>query len=336
MKAFVTCSSDGIDGLELRDVPIPGALQAGQVRIAVRAVSLNYRDLLVLSGGLGPIAADGFIPCSDAAGEVIEVGPDNPRINVGDRVALTFLPDWMGGPWSDSVVPMSRGYPLPGVMCEQLVVHHSEAVVVPDHLSYEQAATLPCAAVTAWYALCGAAPLLPGMSVLLQGGGGVSVFALQFAKLFGARVIMTSSSDERCQRLRALGADELINYRETPEWAPRVRELTGGRGADLTVDVGGAQTIEQSLTATSRAGRVALVGLLSGWPNQVNNLFSAGVALSPIRVGSREDFNVMNRAIDFHRLQPQIDGVFDFDELPTALRRLESGRHFGKIVLRVN
>lgn len=335
MKVYSAPSSGGIDALVLRDCPEPGPLSAGQIRIAMRAASLNYRDLLVVSGQLGPIGPEGMVMCSDGAGEVIEVADDVRRIKVGDRVALTFLPDWMGGPWRDDIVPMSRGYPLQGVMAEQLVVDHSEAVILPDHLSFEQGATLPCAAVTAWHSLCGEGELLPGMTMLVQGGGGVSVFALQFGRLFGARVIATSSSDERCEKLHQLGADETINYRQTPDWDQRVRELTGGRGADLTVEVGGAGTIDRSLAATSRAGRLALVGLLSGWPQQVSALFTSGVAVTPIRVGSRDDFNRMNCAIAYHRLQPVIDSVYSFEELPQALHHLESGRQFGKIVISI-
>lgn len=334
MKQYHFFDTRGIDSLQLADVPEPATLGPGQIRIAMRAASLNYRDLLTLRGELGAPGKEGMVLCSDGAGEVIEVAADVRRIKVGDRVALTFLPEWIAGPWSDNITPLSRGFPLPGVMREQMSVHHSEAVVIPDHLSFEEGATLPCAAVTAWHSLCGEAPLLPGMNVFLQGAGGVSVFALQFAKLFGARVIMSSSSDERCQRLRELGADEVINYAKNDNWHESVRELTSGKGADLTVEVGGAGTIERSLAATSRAGRVALVGLLSGWPNQVSNLFTSGVAVSPIRVGSRADFEEMNRAIDFHQLKPVIDRQFSFEALPDALRYLESGKHFGKIAIR--
>lgn len=333
MKTFSITAGTGIDALALAEVPTPGPLTAGQIRVSMRAAALNYRDLLVVSGQLGPIPPQGLVMCSDGAGEVIEVADDVRRVKVGDRVTLTFLPDWMGGPFRDEIVPMSRGYPLPGVMAEQCVVDHSEAVVLPPHLSFEEAATLPCAGLTAWYALCGDGPCMPGMTVLVQGGGGVSVFALQFAKLFGARVIATSSSDERCQRLQQLGADDTINYRQNPDWQQTVRELTGGRGADITIEVGGAGTIDRSLAATSRAGRLALVGLLSGWPNEVSTLFTSGVAINPIRVGSRDDFNQMNRAITYHQLQPVIDRVFAFDALPEAMRHLESGQQFGKIVV---
>lgn len=334
MKQFQFFAAEGIESLQRVDVPEPETLGPGQIRVQLRAASINYRDLLTLQGQLGQPGPEGMIPCSDGAGEVLQVAPDVQRIKVGDRIALTFLPDWIAGPWRDTITPMTRGFPIPGVMREQMVVHHSEAVVLPEHLSYAEGASLPCAAVTAWHSLCGEAPLLPGMNVFLQGAGGVSVFALQFAKLFGARVIMSSSSDERCERLRALGADETINYTSNPDWQQTVRELTDGKGADLTVEVGGAGTIERSLQATSRAGRVALVGLLSGWPNEVSNLFTSGVALTPIRVGSRADFEDMNRAIGFHHLRPVIDRQFEFDALPEALTYLQTGSHFGKIVIR--
>lgn len=333
MKTFLTRTCAGIDSLRIEDTPLPGALGAGDVRVALRATSVNYRDLLAVTGVIGKPGAHGLIPCSDGVGEVIEIGTEVSRVRVGDRVALTFNPDWVGGPWRSTTGTLCRGSGLPGVMREQIVVHQSELVRLPDHLDFDEGATLACAGVTAWHALCGAAPLLPGMSVLLQGGGGVSVFALQFAKLFGARVIMLSSSAERLERLKKLGADEVINYREVSAWDKRVRELTGGEGVDLAIDIGGADTIDRSVAATRRGGRVALVGLLTGWPNAVSSIFTSGVTLSPVAVGSRDDFEMMNRAIAHHRLRPVIDSRYPFEQLPEALRHLESGRHFGKIVI---
>lgn len=333
MRQFITPGGDGIDSLCIRDVPEPDAPGPGQVRIAMRAASLNYRDLLVLSGVLGKPGNEGLILCSCGAGEVVEVGADVQRARPGDRVALTFLPDWIGGPFRSSIIPQSRGFPLQGVMSEQVLVHQSEVVVLPAHLSYEEGACLPCAGVTAWHALCGPRPLLPGMSVLLQGAGGVSVLALQFAKFFGAEVIMTTSSEQRAERLRALGADSVINYRQQPEWAAAVRELTGGEGVDLVVDVGGAATVNQSVLSLRKGGRLALVGLLSGWPADISSLFASRVDVSPITVGSRNDFEDMNRAIAVHGLRPVIDRRFAFDDLPDALRYLQSGRQFGKIVI---
>ena len=333
MKACITPTGDGIASLEYRTLPDPGPVTAGQVKVAIRAASLNYRDMLVLSGALGKPGPEGLIMCSDGAGEVIEVAPDVARFKIGDRVAMTFIPDWIGGPFRTVKKPFSLGHPLQGVMREQMVVHESELVHLPPHLSFAAGATLPCAAVTAWRALCGDAPLYPGMSVLLQGGGGVSVFAIQFAKLFGARVIVTSSSDERCARLRALGADEAINYKTTAEWQAEVRALTDDEGVDLAIDLGGAGTVDRSVQALKKGGRLALVGLLDGWPQAINGLFAARAEVTPVSVGSRDDFELMNRAIDFHKLEPVIDRSFGFDELPEALRYLETGKQFGKIVI---
>jgi NADPH:quinone reductase-like Zn-dependent oxidoreductase len=334
MKVCVSRTAKGLDSLSIEEVAPPGPLGPGQIRIAMRAASVNYRDLLIVSGTFGTPGPQGLIPCSDGAGEIVEVAADVTRLKVGDRVALTFNPAWMGGPYRPSSASLSRGtVALPGVMREEIVVHHGEAVVLPSHLSFEEGATLPCAGVTAWAALFGAASLYPGVSVLLQGGGGVSVFALQFAKLFGARVIVTTSSAERCARLKALGADETINYRDKPEWNKAVRELTDGVGVDLTIDIGGAETVERSLAATRIGGRLALVGLISGWPSATGSLLMAGVDITPIKVGSRDDFELLNRAVAFHELRPVIAGRYAFGQLREALRELQAGRHMGKIVL---
>lgn len=333
MKRFHTASGRGIDSLEIQQVPEPGPLVAGQIRIAMRAASLNFRDLLVLSGALGNTGPEGLVMCSDGAGEVIEVAADVRRVKPGDRVALTFIPDWIAGPFRTSIAPLSRGFPLQGVMAEQLVVHENEAVVLPHHLSFEEGACLPCAGVTAWHALCDSAPLLPGMSVLLQGAGGVSVLALQFARLFGARVIMTTSSDERGERLKQLGADAVVNYQREQDWDVAVRKLTNGQGVDLAVDVGGAATIDRAVKTLRKGGRLAIVGLLSGWPASISSLFASRVDVTPVTVGSRNDFDDMNRAIAYHELRPVIDKQFAFDALPDALRYLETGKQFGKIVI---
>ena len=334
MKTFFTHNTGGIDSLVIEDTPAHGPLCAGQIRVATKAASINYRDLMVISGQLGPAGPQGLIPISDAAGEVLEVAPDVTRFKAGDRIILTHNPEWIGGPWRARAAALGRGSAAtPGVMREEMVVHHSEAVDLPEHLSYEEGATLPCAGVTAWHALCGPAPLLPGMTVLLEGAGGVSVLALQFAKLFGARVIMTSSNAERCERLKHLGADEVINYHAEPEWDGVVRELTGGQGVDVALDIGGALTVDRTIASTRRGGRVALIGLLTGWPNAVSSMFSSSVDITPIKVGSRDDFEMMNSAIAFHKVKPVIDSRFSFEQLPDALRLLESGKHFGKIVI---
>jgi NADPH:quinone reductase-like Zn-dependent oxidoreductase len=213
------------------------------------------------------------------------------------------------------------------------VVYHSEAVAMPPHLSFEEAAAYPCAGVTAWHALCAAAPLQPGMSVLLQGGGGVSLFGLQFARMFGARVIMLSSSAERCARLKQLGADEVIDYKAEPEWNKAVRALTGGQGVDLAIDIGGAETIDRSLAATRNGGRLALVGVITGFAKTLSAPFAAGADITPVKVGSRENYEALNRAVSFHKSRPIIAARYRFEQLPEALRHLKSGSHFGKIVI---
>jgi len=332
MKAYVSRTASGIDSLTIEEIAPPGALGPGQIRVAMRAASINYRDTMVLSGAFG-VPPQGLVPCSDGAGEVIEVAADVQRCRTGDRVALTFNPDWIGGPFRATPGGLGRGAYLPGVMREEIVVHASEAVVLPPHLSFEEGASFPCAGVTAWHALCGPQPLMPGMSVLLQGSGGVSLFALQFAKMFGARVIMTTSSAERCARLKELGADETIDYRAFAEWDKAARELTGGEGVDLTVDIGGADTVQRSLSSTRSGGRVALVGLITGWPSAAPSLFAAGVDITPIKVGSRDDFEAILRAVAFHKMHPIIDRRYPFEELPHALHHLKSGRHVGKVVI---
>jgi NADPH:quinone reductase-like Zn-dependent oxidoreductase len=333
MKVFISGTAKGIESLEIQEAADPGAIGPGQVRITMRAASINNRDLMAVSGALGTPGSEGLIPCSDGAGEVTEVASDVSQIKVGDRVALTFDPAWIGGPFRASGGPFGRGNARAGVMREEIVVHHSEAVVLPAHLSFEEGACFPCAGVTAWHALCGPSPLYPGMSVLLQGGGGVSVFALQFAALFGARIIMLSSGPERCAQLSELGADETINYRTEPDWNKAVRALTNGQGVDLTIDIGGADTVERSLASTRNGGRLALVGLLGGWPSLTSSLLTAGVDITPIKVGSRTDFEAMNRAVAFHQLRPIIARRYRFEQLPEALRYLQTGRQLGKIVI---
>jgi NADPH:quinone reductase-like Zn-dependent oxidoreductase len=332
LKAFMTRSLTGIESLAIETIPPAGAPGPGQIRVAMRAASLNYRDLLVLSGELRSITLPELIPCSDGAGEVTEVGSNVWRVKVGDRIALTFSPHWIGGPWQPLPGSAGRGGAVQGVMQRELVVNQDEAVVLPPHLSFEEGATLPCAAVTAWHSLCVARPLLPGMTVLLEGGGGVSLFALQLAKLFGARVIMVSSSAERCARLKSLGADEVIDYKAEPEWNVAVRKLTAGNGVDLTVEVGGADTVQRAMAATRMGGRIALVGRLSGRPN-ASMVAASGLEMSPVMVGSRQDFEAMNRALAFHKVKPVIARSYPFEQLPDALRYLQSGRHMGKIVV---
>jgi NADPH:quinone reductase-like Zn-dependent oxidoreductase len=325
-----------IDGIARAELPEPPPLGRTDVRVRIRACSLNYRDLRVLTNAYGGASKPGLVPLSDAAGEVVEAGPGAWHVAVGDRVALTFNPDWDGGDWSLTPGVAGRGGVIQGVLREEVMVDHREAVPLAPHLSYEQGATLPCAALTAWSALCAGRPLLPGETVLLQGTGGVSIFGLQLAKLFGASVLITSSSDDKLTRAKELGADIGINYHTHPEWDKEVLRLTGGRGTDKVIDLGGQDTIAQSLSAVRHNGVISIVGVLSGPPSGSGAMLNAKWAdLHMIRVGSRQDFERMMRAIDYHHLEPVIDRVYGFGDVLDALRRLKSGAHFGKIVIRM-
>jgi NADPH:quinone reductase-like Zn-dependent oxidoreductase len=303
----------------------------------MRAASLNYRDLLTVRGQYNPKQKLPLIPCSDGAGEVMEVGEGVTRVRPGDRVCANFAQRWLAGEPTREKLRSTLGGPLDGVLAEQIVLSAEGVVPVPDHLSDEEAATLPCAALTAWTALVTEGGLTAGDSVLLQGTGGVSIFALQFAKLLGLRVIITSSSDEKLARARQLGADEGINYRQTPDWAARVKELTGGTGVDHVVEVGGAGTLKQSLQAVRLGGAVSLIGVLAGNALELPLplIFMQRVRVQGLLVGSREGFEAMNRAIVLHRLRPVIDRVFPWEETRAALELMDRGGHFGKICLRM-
>ncbi len=310
-----------------RPDPQPGR---GQVLVEVHAVSLNYRDLLVVKGQYNPRLPLPRIPCSDAAGVIAAVGPEVTRVKVGDRVCGLFMPGWVSGELNEVKARSALGGFVDGVLAEKVVLPEDGVLPTPPHLTDDQAATLPCAALTAWNALS-AGGVKPGDVVLIQGTGGVSLFALQFARLAGARVIGTSSSDVKLERARELGlAGSGINYKSTPNWADAVRKLTGGVGVDIVIEVGGAGTLPQSLKAVRMAGTVSLIGVLSGTSEaNVMPVVMKAVRLQGIYVGSGDQFAAMNRAITQHRLEPIIDRVFPFAEAVKALRFMESGSHFG-------
>ena len=333
MKTYQLKTGFGIENLALEDVPqpIPGP---GQILLKMSAWSLNYRDLLVVRGIYAPKLQFPFQMLSDGVGEVVATGPDVTRVKTGDRVAGAFMQTWIEGEMSDEKFKSALGAHRPGIAAEYVVLDAEGVVPVPEHLTDEEAATLPCAAVTAWQALVTSGNLAAGDSVLVLGTGGVSIFALQFARMVGARVIATSSSDDKLERVRALGASDVINYRSTPEWGKRVRDLTGGRGVDHVVEVGGAGTLAQSLGAVRTSGRISLIGILTGGQANPIPILMKSVTLQGIFVGSREMFEAMNRAIALNGLKPIVDRVFPFAELPQALRHMESGAHFGKIVIR--
>ncbi len=335
MKVYELQNTFGIDSLAVveRPQPRPGP---GQVVVRMRAFSLNYRDLMVVKGQYNPKLRLPFTPLSDGAGEVAEVGEGVTRVKAGDRVAGAFIPKWVGGELTEEWSRSALGGGAPGVLAEYVALDAEGVVPVPPHLSDEEASTLPCAAVTAWHALVTEGQVKAGDVVLVQGTGGVSLFALQFARLCGARVLATSSSDEKLKRVRELGASDGINYKATPDWDKRARELTGGAGVDHVVEVGGAGTLGRSLRAVRVGGRVSMIGVLSGGSAEVTVLpiLMKNVRVQGIFVGSRQMFEAMNRAIALHGLRPVVDRVFAFDQMKEALRYMESGAHFGKVVIR--
>lgn len=322
-----------IDALTVteRPEPRPGP---GQVLVRMRAWSLNYRDLMLVKGLYNPRLKLPFVPLSDGVGTVAALGPGVTSVQVGDRVAGCFMQRWPCGELTETKAKSALGGALEGVLADQVVLQEEGIVRVPEFLSDEEAATLPCAALTAWHALVSEGQLKAGETVLIQGTGGVSLFALQIATMHGARVIATSSSDAKLTRVLEMGASAGINYKQTPEWGDKVRELTGGTGVDHVVEVGGAGTLNQSLRAVRMGGRVHLIGVLAGAGN-VNPLpmLMKNVRVQGIFVGSREMFEAMNRAIALHQMRPTIDRVFGFSEVRDAFRHLESGAHFGKVCL---
>jgi NADPH:quinone reductase-like Zn-dependent oxidoreductase len=336
MKVYQLQDEWSIDNLRCVERPDPTPAP-GQVLIKLRAASLNFRDLFVLKRGYGPSTGTlPLVPVSDGVGEVIALGQSVARVALGDRVCPMFFPEWFGGAPRAAHIAAILGGPLDGTMQGLMALDARSVSRVPGHLSDEAAATLPCAALTAWRALFTEGRIKAGDKVLVQGTGGVSLFALQFAKLAGAYVIATSSSDAKLERVRALGADALINYRKVPEWGKVARELSGGEGVDHVVEVGGEQTLEQSLRAVRVGGTLSLIGVLSGGKIDVRlgPIVTRAVRMQGVTVGCREDFEAMARAIDQHRLQPVVDRVFGFDELRPALDYLASGAQFGKICIR--
>ena len=334
MKTYEIRDAFGIDALVVSERldPTPGP---GQVVVRTRAVSLNFRDLLVVKGDYSRKLPLPMVPCSDCAGEVAAVGSGVTRVKPGDRVAGIFMQSWIDGEVSEAKARSAMGGAIGGVLAESVLLEENGLVHIPAHLSFEEGATLPCAAVTAWHALITEGELKPGDTVVTLGSGGVSLFSLQFAKLAGARVISTSSSDEKLARLCGLGASDGINYKTTPDWDKRVRELTRV-GADHIVEVGGAATLAKSLKAVRMGGRISLIGNVSG-NGEVNPvpLLMKNVRMQGIFVGSRDMFEAMNRAIAAAQLRPVVDRVFPFEEAREAMHYMESGAHFGKICIRV-
>src|SRR5437899_2052193 len=335
MRAYRIDSFGSVDGVVQgsRDDPRPGTRE---ILVRVRATSLNYRDLMVLKGGSRGPTKLGVVPLSDGAGEIAAVGDGVSRFAVGDRVIGCFHPRWFGGPIKADYLTDRLGANLDGMLAEYAVLSEEALVPLPSHLSFEEAATLPCAAVTAWVALTGHRRVTAGDTVLTLGSGGVAVFALPFAGVLGAGVIGTTSTAEKADRLKALGASEVINYSETPDWDEKAHELTDGRGVDCIVEIGGPGTIAKSLKALAVGGHVSLIGASlspSGTMLDPLLLTGRGITVGAISVGSRADFEAMNRAIALHRSRPVIDRTFPFAEAQAAYRHFEGRGHFGKVVI---
>ncbi len=328
-------SRDGALALDLGEGPVPLPGQR-EVLVRIEAASLNYRDLMVLRGHYPGTPRQGLVPLSDGAGTVVAAGPQAARWRMGDRVAPAFFRDWIGGPFRTSYLPSSLGAgDTDGVLADFVAVPEDSLVAVPDGLTAAEAATLPCAAVTAWQALMVRGRLKPGDTVLVQGTGGVALFGLQFAAALGARVVVTSSSDAKLERARAMGAWQTVNYRSHPDWDAEVRRLTDGDGASHILDLGGAETFARSLACVAAGGHIAQIGVLTGFAAAPNlaPLMWANADINGILVGSGEHFAAMNAFIAEHGITPVIDRVFPFAEIHAAYDHLASGGHFGKVVI---
>lgn len=334
MRAF-ELGKFGIDGLRLvqRDDPRPGP---GQVLVRMRAASLNYRDYLMVKGAYDGRQPLPLVPVSDGAGEIVEIGAGVSRVKTGDRVCPAFRQTWIAGPYRAEVRSSSLGGPLDGAMQDLMLLSEEGVVKIPAYLDFNEAATLPCAAVTAWNAMRVDGDVAPGEFVLVQGTGGVSLFALQFAKMAGAQVIITSSSDEKLEKAKRLGADFLINYRSQPNWEKEVNRITEGRGVDHVMEVGGAQTLEKSIRSTRLGGQIALIGNVSGSVAQLSLplMFMRHIKFQGITVGNRLSFEAMVQAMAANAMRPVVDKVFPFEELPAALDYLGAGAQFGKVCLK--
>ncbi|HEF5152083.1 zinc-dependent alcohol dehydrogenase family protein [Burkholderia multivorans] len=337
MQAWQQTPGDGLAGLRRVDAT-HRPVGPTDVVVKIHSVSLNYRDLMFARGDYVGIGDAPLIPVADGAGEVVEIGRDVTRFKPGDRVINTYFPRWIDGPPTPSKVAGSPGAQFDGVLAERFVTDEAALVAIPAHLDYDEASTLSCAGITAWNALFADGGLAPGSTVVLLGTGGVSIVALQLAHAAGLRTIITSSSDAKLERARALGADETINYRATPDWQHEVLRLTDGAGADLVVEVGGKDTLPRSVAATKLGGVVSVIGGVSGFGGPDLGLLSliGGIRrLHGIMVGSRSMLDEVVQLFDRKQLRPIVDRVFAFDEAPAAYAHLQSGQHFGKIVIRV-
>lgn len=332
MRVWQIVSDGGVDALKLADVA-PRDPGPGEIRVRMLANAINYRDLLTIKDPVSRKLPYPRVPNSDGAGDVVAVGPGVTSLKVGDRVASCFFQRWGDGPCTPAAMASALGGALDGVLAEEVILAAEGVVPIPPHLTYAEAATLPCAALTAWNAVVECGRVKAGDTVLLLGTGGVSIFGLQFARMLGARTIITSSSEEKLARARGLGADVTIDYRARPDWENAVLEATGGLGADVTVEVGGAGTLPRSLAATRVAGTVALIGVLTGGQIDPTVVMRKSIRLQGIYVGSRRMFADMSRALVLHGTRPVIDSTFAFEHARAAYHAMAAAGHFGKLVI---
>ena len=337
MRALNVTAPWGLDAIQVVEAPDPTP-GPGQVLVRMKAVSLNYRDLLMVNGMYGRGAAttaDVITPFSDGCGVIEAVGAGVTKFKAGDRVATLFFQNWNSGPPNLEKLMSALGFPIPGAGAELQVFGQDGVSKVPEFLTDQQVATLPCAGLTAWRGLFEDARLEPGDTVVLQGTGGVSIFGLQFAKAAGYRTVITSSSDEKLARAQAIGADHLVNYKTTPAWSGPVRQATGGRGADFIMEVGGGGTNQESMKAIRIGGHIAIIGVVAGAGDPFNPaaLIGNSAKLQGLSVGSRDMFEAMCRAIDLHKIGPVVDKVFPWTDAKAAFSAMAGGEHFGKIVL---
>ena len=334
MKAWHLVEANGANELRLVEIPQPTP-QPHEVLVRVRANSLNYRDLMIAGGKYGPGINLPLVPLSDGAGEIAAAGEAVTLWKPGDRVAGTFFQRWETGPCKAEIFSSALGGAMNGMLAEYVALSEDGVIAIPDHMSFEEAATLPCAALTAWQALVTHGHVSADQTVLLLGTGGVSIFGCQIAKMHGAKVVITSGIDEKLVRAKSLGADETINYRTHPAWDEEVMRITGGAGVHHALEVGGHDTFEKSLRALAMNGTVSVIGGVSGFSTsvQLRDILTKNALIRGIFVGNHDMFAAMNRSFSRHKLRPVIDRVFQFSEAPEAYRHLQSGRHFGKVVI---
>lgn len=334
MRAYQVQTADGFEDIKLIELAEPD-IAADEVLVEMKACSLNFRDLLIPQGGYVRNDIRPIIPVSDGAGVVAAVGSAVTNVKVGDRVVGNFFQEWVDGPMGTAGLHSALGGSINGTLSDYFVLKANAALPIPEQLSFEEAASLPCAAVTAWHALVSLGNLQAGDTVLLLGTGGVSVFGLQLAKVLGANVIITSSSDEKLERTRKMGADHTVNYREYPDWEKEVLKITDGNGVDNVLEVGGVGTFEKSIASTKVNGIISMIGLLSGFDGPAFNLsvvFNL-LRIHGIYVGSVEMFSAMNKVITDNNIKPVIDKTFSFSDALDAYRYLAAAKHFGKVVI---